>query len=131
MAMTKAEQQRVADLEKGLAMARALRWPEYNMPAPLTRQEIENSKEPGGIKFKGHDPQMVCFGWFGNAHTGEVWRGCSDGINHGTGDTTSTQGMGRMFNSEADAWRAVRYEMTERFSERLARIDAKIAQLSE
>lgn len=37
MAMTKAEQQRVADLEKGLAMARALRWPEYNMPAPLTR----------------------------------------------------------------------------------------------
>lgn len=126
MSMTKAEQKRVADLEEGLAMARAMRWPEYNLPASLTQTEIRSNLTDGGVKYG--NPEQVCFGWFANSHTGQVTYGCSNGTSHAReGATTSTQGMGRMFNSKLDAWRTVRYEMTQRFSRELARVDAEIA----
>lgn len=129
MAMTKAETKRMADLEEALACARAMRWPEYNMPAPMTEAEIRANLVDGGMKYGR--PDRVARGWFANGYSSRVTYGCSNGIYHSAeGDITTSQQMGRMFSSEADAWRAVRYEMTERYAEALARVDAKIAELA-
>lgn len=127
MAMTKAEKERMERLERDIQLAKAMRWPDYGKPASMTKAEIDGAKAPGGLRFG--TVQMVARGWFANAYDqGRVSYGCSDGTNHdSTGDKTSTQGMGRMFASEADAWRHVRVEMTERFAATLARVDAELA----
>lgn len=129
MAMTKAEQARMAELEEALRMARAMRWPGYPAPAPMTQADIKANLVEGGIKW--NQPQMVARGWF--AHTGSnpgVSYGCSDGTNHNSdGSTTSTQQMGRMFFTEREAWRMVRVSLTEKFAKELARVDAQIAAL--
>ena len=125
--MTKAEQKRMADLEEALALARSMRWPEYNLPASMTESEIRANLVDGGIRYGS--PQKVARGYFTNSHTGRVTYGCSDGIHHSAdGDTTTTQGMGVMYLTEADAWRAVRYRMTERFARELAKVDQKISE---
>lgn len=130
MAMNKAERERMASLELGLQRARSMRWPEYNMPSPMTEAEIRANLVDGGTKYGS--PQRVARGYFANSYTGRVTYGCSDGIGHASeGDTTTTQHMGRMFATKADAWRAVRYEMTERFSAELARVDQEIADAEE
>lgn len=119
------------ELERGIRAAKAMRWPDYGRPAPMTRQEIEASKVMGGAK-QGR-VQMVARGWFAGSHDrGTVSFGCSDGVHHDRSrDTTSSQNMGVMFKSEADAWRSIRVELTERFAEQLARIDAKIAETAD
>lgn len=127
--MTKAEAQRMADLEKSVAMARSLRWPEYAVPAAMTEAEIRANLKQGGIKYG--QPEYVCRGWFPNGYSGRVTYGCSNGTTHNSdGETTNTQNMGRMFLTEADAWRVVRYEMTLRFAEELARIDEELRESS-
>jgi hypothetical protein len=132
MALTKAEAKRIADLEEGIRLARSMRWPEYNMPAPMTQAEIKAALVPGGMRYGS--PQMVARGWFGFGRSDgsyHVSYGCSDGVNHNSdGDTTIAQNMGRMFATELDAWRAARYQLTERFAKSLAAIDEKIAELS-
>lgn len=126
MAMTKAEQARMENLEKALKYARALRWPDYAQPSPMTIVEIDANKTSGGVKWRG-EHEKVAMGWLANSYDrGRVERGCSNGTNHGSGNTTSTQGCGRLFRSEADAWRFIRLEMTERFSEILASVDERI-----
>jgi hypothetical protein len=37
--------------------------------------------------------------------------------------------MGVMYSDEADAWRAVRHELTEKYARQLADIDARISAL--
>jgi hypothetical protein len=126
MAMTKAEAKRLADLDEALALARSMRWPDYNMPAPMTEADIKTNLVEGGIKYRGQ-PEKVARGYFANSHSGRVTYGCSDGFSHSSeGDTTNTHHMGRMYANEADAWRTVRYEMTLRFAKELARVDQKI-----
>jgi hypothetical protein len=124
--MTKTEKERVAQLERDLALAKAMRWPGYPSPAPKTRAEIEKSKTEGAPRYG--QISMVARGWFANSYSeGKVSYGCSNGVNHGSdGDKTTTQGMGRMYATEVDAWRAVRVEMTELFAAILARVDGKI-----
>jgi hypothetical protein len=125
--MTKAEQKRMDALDEALALARSMRWPEYNMPASMTEAEIKANLVDGGIKY--NSPEKVARGYFANSYTGRVTYGCSNGIHHSDeGDRTTTQHMGRMYASEADAWRAVRYEMTLRFAKELARVDLKISE---
>jgi len=126
MAMTKAERERMECLERDVHLAKAMRWPEYRKPSPMTKADIESAKAPGGRRHGS--VQMVARGWFANAYDqGRVSYGCSDGTNHDTNwDTTSTQGMGRMFGTEAEAWQVVRIEMTERFAATLARVDAEL-----
>lgn len=126
MAMTKTEQKRMADLEDALRRARAMRWPEYNMPAPMTEADIAANLVDGGIKYSS--PERVARGYFANSYSGRVTYGCSNGVHHSTsGDTTTTQHMGVMYATEVDAWRAVRYEMTEKFAAQLAKVDQEIA----
>lgn len=130
MSMNKTEQAHMATLEHALRLARALHWPTYAEPAPMTREEIEAAKVPGGCRRYTSEPQRVALGWFGGTYDGgNVRNGCSDGINHGDGNTTTTQGMGRLFRTEAEAWRFVRMELTRQYAERLAKIDAKLQEL--
>lgn len=127
MAMNKAEQKRMADLDEALALARSMRWPEYNMPAPMTGADIKANLVDGGMKYGS--PDRVARGYFGNSYSGRVTYGCSNGHSHNAeGDKTTTQGMGRMYAFEHDAWRAIRHEMTLRFAKELARVDLRISE---
>lgn len=129
MAMTKAERERMEQLEKAVALARSMRWPEYGSPAPMTVEEKRANFVDGGMKYG--TPQKVAFGYFQNSHSIRVTRGCSDGYHHNIeGDATSSQGGGVMYANEADAWKAMRVELTLRFAEVLARVDEKIQRLT-
>lgn len=129
MAMTKAEKARMEELEEALALARALRWPEYPAPAPMTQAEINANLVEGGMKFGSK--QMVARGYFPHCYSNDrpaITYGCSDGYNHSTNrDVTSTQQCGSMFAAAVDAWRWIRVKKTEEFAKYLAHIDKLIA----
>lgn len=130
MAMTKAEKARVENLELGIKLAKAMRWPDYNLPAPMTLAEIKANLVEGGKKYSHTTQgQMVARGWFARRYDGgRVSYGCSDGHNHNSeGDVTTTQAMGRMFANEVDAWRYLRLKLTEEYAVSLSRIDGHIA----
>lgn len=131
MAMNKTEQKRMADLDHALRLARALRWPDYPEPAPMSGAEINDSKAPGGFKRylrETQEREMVARGWFVSTYQqGNVTYGCSNGVNHDRdGDSTSTQGMGQMFRTEEEAYRYLRVLKTREYAEHLAKIDAEI-----
>ena len=117
MAMTKAEREKMANLERARDLARALRWPDYPEPTPSSRVG------------KGYDKsrENLAYGYFANEHTPHVTRGCRSSINHCIeGDKSFSQGLGRMFDTEEEAWRWIRLRQTEKFAEILARTDAEI-----
>jgi hypothetical protein len=127
MAMTKKEQEEMRLLREARDMARALRWPDYSMPSAMTREEIEAAKAPGGMRFS--QLQMVARGWFANAFSGQVTYGCSDGVHHSaSGDTTTTQQMGRMYRTKKEALRVVRIERTIQYAAALAALDDCLGQ---
>ena len=132
MAMTKAERERLSRAENDLASAKALSWPSYQKPKPMTADEIRSNLVNGGKKWG--NTERVARGWFSHYHS-ENWQatyGCSNGFSHSVqGDTTSTQGAGKMFSSKADALRAIRIEATERFAFLLAKLDEAIADTEE
>ena len=123
----------MAELEHALLLARAMRFPDYPVPRPMTYEEIKANLVEGGVRH-GH-PQKVARGWFYNAyigsHTsygGRVTYGCSDGIHHSTeGDTTTTQDCGRMYRTKADAVMALRHDLTTQCAEILAKVDRLLA----
>jgi hypothetical protein len=129
MAMNKAEAGEMTRLRQDLMLARALRWPDYPTPHPMTEAEIKASLTVEAQSY-GHN-QMVAVGWFQNTYTSRVTKGCSNGHGHNrNGLGTSTQGMGQMYATEADAYRAMRMEMTEDFAKNLAAVDAQIVEAS-
>lgn len=123
MAMTKAERAELQEARDALALVRAMHFPDYPVPQPMTLDEILASLEPGGLRHGS--PQMVAFGW--NIARGEAIKVCSNGYNSGWGDTTSSQGMGVLYRSPLDAWRAHRHAETTKAAKHLAEIDAAIA----
>lgn len=126
MAMTKAEKVIVEELEVSISLLRALAWPQYPSPALMTEADIRANLIEGGIKCGFHE--RVCRGWFANSYSQTVSYGCSNGVHHDRlGNTTSTQGMGLMLWTEADAWKVIRHELTHEFAKKLARIDQQIA----
>lgn len=134
MAMTKAEKARMAELEHALGLARALRFPDYPVPTPMTREEIKASLVDGGTRYG--KAQQVARGWFYNAYLGgagdyanRVTYGCSDGIGHDRdGDTTSSQNMGRMYRTRGEAVMAMRHELTTACAEVLAKVDRMLVE---
>lgn len=120
--MTKTEKAYVETLELGIKMAKALRWPEYNHPAPMTRAEIEAAKP-------SPDFSAVARGWFANPFgEGRVTYGCSSGSLHSTeGEKTNSQTMGVMYVTELDALKSIRLVLTERYAKHLAKLDERIA----
>jgi len=129
--MNKKEQAEMQKMRDDLALARAMRWPDYPKPAPMSRDEIKAKLVEGGIQFGRR--QMVARGWFYNAYLGwysapRATYGCSDGLNHNSeGDTTSTQNVGRLFVTQSDALRALRLDLTEQCARVLAAVDRQIA----
>jgi hypothetical protein len=127
MAMTKAEKARMAELEKQLAMSRAMRFPDYSVPQPMSYDDIKDALSVSG--------ETVVRGWFYNANLGgyggysnQATYGCSNGINHSReGAKTSTQGMGRMYRTREEAVMALRHELTTQCAELLARVDLMLA----
>lgn len=131
--MTKAEKAQMDELRHLLMLSRALRFPDYPVPQPMSHDEIRRNLKPGGNKY-GHQ-QMVTRGWFYNAYLAPSGRrsntvsyGCSDGVHHSwQGDVTSSQGAGRMYRTKLDALHALRHELTAACAEVLAEIDETIA----
>ena len=131
MAMNKAEKAELQAARDALALVRAMHFPDYPVPQPMSREEIEAAKVDGGMQYGS--PQKVARGYFYNVYFGsfgeptKVTYGCSSGSTHSSaGDTTTTQNMGRMYATEADAWRAARHEATTKVAKILADIDAAI-----
>src|SRR3989442_598172 len=122
MAMNKAER---AELDR-LKTALALHWPAYLVPVPMTYDQILAAKTVDGPKRYGYgSPEKIAVGWFYNAHTRRVTQGCSSGNSHNfDGLGTTSQGMGRMFKTKAEAAMAMRIEVTAKFADELAAIDA-------
>lgn len=131
MAMNKKEQAEMQRLRDDLALARAMRWPDYPRPAPVDREWIKDNLVEGGVKY-GH-ASKVARGWFYNAYVGGmsghgVTHGCSDGIHHSTsGDATTTQNMGRMYATKREALQALRLDLTEQCAHILAGVDRQLA----
>ena len=133
MAMTKAEKAELEAARNSLALVRAMHFPDYPVPQPMTYEEIKASLVAGGKRF-GHT-QMVARGWFYNANLGgqggysnSVTHGCSDGIHHSReGDVTTTQQTGRMYRTKLEALQALRHELTTQAATVLAAVDAQIA----
>lgn len=132
MAMTKAEQKRVDDLQHEVKLLLALRWPTDFVPVPMTREEIIDARKDGrGIAGEvawGSDEKIVVQGWFANPHSVRVTLGCTDGHHHcPEGLKLRSRDSGVMYHTEAEAWRVIRHVKVREFAEVLARIDAEIA----
>jgi hypothetical protein len=133
MAMNKSEKAEMEALRNALALSRAMRFPDYPVPQPMTYEEIRSSLTDGGLRFGSR--QKVARGWFYNAHLGghgpysnRVTYGCSDGIHHSIdGDVTTSQGTGQMYRTREEASRALRHELTTKCAEVLAAVDRAIA----
>lgn len=129
MAMNKAEKAELDKARRDLRLAKSMRWPEYPMPKPMTKDEIEQNLTDGDIQYGS--PQRVARGWFSVSYRGEASYGCSNGINHSpTGGKTTTQGIGAMYRTELQALQVTRLRLTEEYAARLAAIDARIQELS-
>ena len=131
MAMNKFERAELKRLWADLALARAMRWPSYVKPSPVTPEWIKANLVDGGIRYGS--PQKVARGWFYNAYLGthsepDATYGCSNGISHNRdGDTITTQNMGRMYETKLEALQALRLDLTEQCAKLLASVDSKIA----
>lgn len=121
--MTKKERELVEQLMAERDMARALRWPDYAMPTPMSEAEIRSRLTVGGLKYGV--PERVAIGWFKNYN--KVTQGCSNGISHNSnGDTANAQGAGHMYRSKVQALQALRHTVTAEYARHLASIDADI-----
>lgn len=131
MAMTKAEQARMKELETALAM----HWPAYPVPAHLTKEEIDLLREEIPRKDKSvagyGDHIKAARGWFYNTYSRVVTRGWSDGwiCNRDSefGDGASRMEGNKMFATKQAAAMAMRIEMTREMADQLARVDRIIA----
>ncbi|ABS14238.1 hypothetical protein Oant_1522 [Brucella anthropi ATCC 49188] len=124
--MNKTEKAEMERLRHDLALSRALRWPSYPSPSPMTRDDIEASKCDVVARFG--TSSKVARGYFANVHSIRVDKGWSDGFRHGYSDNSSTQGMGRLFRTDVEAWQYLRHEVTVRYAGELAFIDRMIAE---
>jgi hypothetical protein len=127
MAMNKAEKARVAELEQALALC----WPPYAAPAPITREEIDAALIEVTPRDRAGRTRKVALGWVYNAYgEGRIEPAWSDGVSHGRGNHTgdsASQGMGRLYRSEAEAAMALRLEMSRDFARKLAAVDRIVA----
>ena len=130
MAMTKKEREQFDKAIHERNMARAMRWPEYDHPKPAPVQTN------GGIElsFRGY---VVTGSFNGLIGAGPQLRGVwSTRVSHQHSEPdatappsgTSSQGTGKAYLTQADAWRAYRLEITRKIAAHLAMIDGEIYQ---
>lgn len=136
MAMTKKEQAEMDRLRDARDFARALRWPEYAEPT-----KIPVPDGPFGFHTQGWDFRVQrAVEMAGRPHRSaddlviEAW---SESNAHGMGQhitgfgRSASQGGIELYETRADALRALRLDVTERFARVLATIDAEIAKASD
>lgn len=116
MPMTKAEKARMAELEKQLLLARALRFTdpvEPDVPIPAT-----------------FGKERLAKGFLFNAYTPRVVPACSSSVFHafGRNDQTDSQGARRLFSTRLRALRALRHAVEMECAQKLAGIDLQIEQ---
>lgn len=128
MSMTKAEK---AVLE-GLRHRVSMRWPDYAMPRPMTREDIEAAPKVKVLTHDGslrHGPEDVAEGWYFNSYGARVTKGYSTTIKHCSNAQYSvswSRDMGVMYRTELEALMAMRLEITAEVAKRLAAVDALI-----
>lgn len=128
MAMTKAERQEMDNLREARDMARALSWPNYATPAPMTPAEIAAAPKVSMRNDGYPGTKDVACGWFMNSYSRQVSKGWSAGNSHSTTmHPGGSQGGGKMYATKFDALLAMRIEVTEMLARQLAAIDALIA----
>jgi hypothetical protein len=118
MAMTKSERAEMERLRNDLALARALRWPDYKP------EHIDPAEARRGIGFSDIVPA-----WSFNAYSLRVEHGCFSSLYHSTYDPTktTTQGQGGpWFPTMRDALMALRVAKTIEFAKTLAQLDRQI-----
>lgn len=113
--MTKKEQLTFDALRQELALERAMRLTpqvERDLPSPIGFQELSK-------------------GWDFNSYSQEVAKACSSSIHHawGTWEKTSSQRPVSLYSTEMLAYRALRSAFALDCAKRIAKIDAKIAEL--
>jgi len=115
--LTKAEQ-----AEAGLRVA--LSWPEYPCPEPLSKEVIR--ERTAHLGFGATNAIRL---WTHNTHGGTVSFGCVGRSCHApSGDKTTSQGCGGpWFDTQEDAYRALRWAVTRRLAEELLTLDARIS----
>lgn len=129
MSLTKAEKALIQSLRDQASLT----LPPYEEPQPISEDEL-GTKRPAGQKY--------VTGWFMNPYTRRVTLGWSDGYRHNNEAEspvddaqyralTCSQGAGRMYRSQRDAWRALRWVATRHAMEELGGLDAMIAWVSE
>lgn len=123
MTMTKAEREKVSTLEDDLRLARSLRWPLGGAPEPMTADAIQAARIHAGKEM-----DRLALGYFMNEYSMRVTRGCSNGTNHNTNGVsqTTSQGIGLMYRTEAEAWRAMLHKKVREVAAVLASIENKI-----
>jgi hypothetical protein len=126
--LTKPQREEFDRLTAERDMARALRWPEYTKPQPMTRAEIDLELKAGNTVQAPSDyrsgPRDVFVGWtFSTYRDGQVYKIGSDGHGHTHLSGSWSQGGGLIYRHKVEAVAALRYEKTEEFAKALAAID--------
>lgn len=129
MAMTKKEQQMLDDLRKACDYARALRWPEYELPKPMPPDEVRAKMVTPCMRY---GKESLCTkGWSYNEYSRLVMPIWSDGVYHTTSDPTNggqwSHNAGTLYRTKADALRALRLALTISYSQELDRVDKLLA----
>lgn len=136
MAMNKAERATYEGAVAALESARSMRWPEYDKPAQMTRDEIAlELKGPNVVdapSWNAGSTRKAVVLWTYNTYSGLVSKIASDG-NSTAGlryDGKVSDGWSRsianLYRTKEEALHALRYELTVKYAEQLARIDRMI-----
>lgn len=132
MSMNKKEQ---AALDKAIAdrdAARALRWPEYDKPSPMTDEEV-SAAPTIDVPTDWSGTRKAVPGWDYNEYAGEVFKVLRSGrawaAHYVEGQRPSWSQHGRIFRTKADALRGLRYSLTVAYAEKLASIDRMIREM--
>lgn len=133
MAMNKTERALLDTYVTGMRQARALRWPEFEPPAPMTRAEIDlELAGPNAIEVERYSSTTRVFkGWYFNEYRGCVEPVGAAAVHYCYFDHTGMKVSGwtqaaRIYRTREDALRALRHVMTVKAANELAAIDALI-----
>lgn len=117
-------QEHAAQREQELLLSRAFCFPTQPEPKQMSSDEVKTAVEAS--------PKKLITGWFWNAYADNfrITQGCSDWVYHNSNgvDKITTQNMGRIYSSRADAILAARWDMCRRFAAALARLDKEAQQ---
>ena len=123
MAMTKAEKQRMEELEKEVRLARALRWSTYAPPLMIRPKSEASEIITGYLVFGSRIDGRI---YRAESALTEAW---SSTVSHGHGQSRSnsaSQGSRALYQTKRDALIGLRLEKEKDFAAMLADIDRAI-----